>query len=192
MSFGVFEVSKPLPLPGLNANSNPSSSTSPPRSRLDADINRQNINSISTGPSPKPQVDRKLERPIAKGGQYKFINSSKLVDLKADEHRKTVRSQAARLQPLQDEAEAAAKAKRRRRHARHHRTVTFRIDIRVNNACQRALKRSEESEPRLQQLATADIPRLSKSPDGGWPMPFAKLANRSQAFTPGLMHHCES
>ena len=190
MSFGVLDLSTPIQLHNFTVEASPSLGPSIARPDYeDRGRRRTSKSSEERSPADSQDVPEKVEQDA--GGSYKFINSSKPLDLKASEHRKVVRSQAARLQPLQDHSHVAARTKKRRRQGRLNRNITFRIDLRVSTACQRAIRRSEKSTSQIKQLAEALSPRVPQSPDGGWPMPFAGLSARSHAFTPGLMNHCE-
>lgn len=193
MSFGAFEVTNHIETPSLIATSTGSSQSSPHSTVLET--------ASPKSPSANPRVnvtvtETEVKPTPSKSGNYKFINSSKPHDLKAQEHRKVVRSQAARLLPLEDDDdddkdEGTTKAKKRRRQTRPTRNVTFRIDLRVSTAYARAVKRSEEATPVMERLSRAQTPNVRLSPEAGWPAPFAQLPSKSHAFTPGLMHHCE-
>ncbi|KAL9085161.1 MAG: hypothetical protein Q9159_004843 [Coniocarpon cinnabarinum] len=188
MSFGVFELNRTFELSSVLTKTSSHSNSSPAVSQLDGEQDaRESSSKSSSGSSPEEKLKVSLRGDTSsKTGLYKFINSSKPLDLKASEHRKTVRSQAARLQPLLDEDDAATKARKRRRHTRLNRNVTFRIDLRVSGAAPRTPKRSEGNATETRERTKAESPRLTRSPGGGWPMPFDNLAARKRAFTPYL------
>ena len=130
----------------------------------------------------------------SKSGSYRFLNSSRPHDARGTEHRRAVRSQAARLLPVETEEgdnEKSSKHRRRRRTPRSSKNVTFRIDLRVSKACARSVRRSEEATPAMETLSRNAMPQIPMNPFGSWAAPFGALRTRHSAFAPGLMHHCE-
>ena len=188
MSFGVFEAAKDIANSSLKSASPESSESSPYSTLLDV------VGSKGSRPNRKINVtvtEGEVKPSALKTGPYKFINSSTPQDLKASEHRKAVRSQAARLLPVQDGTEGNVKSKKRRRQTRPTKNITFHIDLRVSTACTHAEKQSEETTPAVETTENFEPPSISVNSIGGWPAPFAQLPLRSHAFAPGLMHHCK-
>lgn len=126
-------------------------------------------------------------------GRYTFVNTARPRDVNTSDNRKTVRSQAARLNPLEDTGDAGAKAKKRRRATKLTRTRTFRIEFRIKEACARARKSIEAPPtPPPSTVGSHKSTRLlTRSPNGGWSSPFAWQESSSNGCAPFLFSHCE-
>lgn len=141
--------------------------------------------------APKPRASEPL--PSTRPCRYRFINTARPCDANASALRKTVRSQAARLKPFEDDPDIVTKPKRRKRQPRLNRTVTFRIEYRIKEAVTRALKRvdSPDARPKVPTARHKSTLTLHNSPNGGWCSPFPRPQSQSHACAPFLFHHCK-
>ena len=203
MSFGVFEL-RPFDITNVSAavTSEKDSTLGAALDLVTSPLQKHASSDIREVPGDEHNDNDTTETPAESQvkNTYTFLHTTNpYEDLQSPNHRRTIRSQAARLEPLKSADAAASKPKRRRRRQKE-RNVTFHLDLKVTVGTSPAAEDDEQlpttEEP--QQQVDGPVPMNDQQPvdssvpmslDGGWGA-FSKLCRKSKMLAPGLVDHC--